>query len=336
MARRDRDGYVALLAYLPHSAACEAWLASARDRVRRGTGAATVGGFGPRYLHSCGQLHKGGSPGGRFLFITADAPRVLEAPGYAASFGATQAAQALGDMEELMSRGRPCLRVHISGDLAAGLAQLDELLRQALTPVADPANPCVHLSPPRPTRGGSPLWSPAMKHTRILIATFVVNTLAGTACWPAQPPAGATNPPVTTAPGARPMPKAQPGQHESHPQPKAQPGQGAPRAVPKSDPPQGEPRPARKTAPPSVSTARAAPTAGARPAAGAAPARPARGHARFGRVRRLRRHHRDPLTRRLDAAQAASSRAGRRATCRMRSGSARAIPAACRSRITPR
>lgn len=131
-------GYMALLAYLPRGPACERWLASARDCIGRGTGVATLGGFGPRYLHSCGQLHKGGTACGRFLFITADAPRELAAPGYAAGFGATQAAQAQGDMEELMARGRPCLRVHIQGDLGAGLAQLDKLLRRALAPATLP------------------------------------------------------------------------------------------------------------------------------------------------------------------------------------------------------
>ncbi|WP_241069963.1 hypothetical protein [Achromobacter insuavis] len=131
-ARRTAGGYVALLAYLPRDAACEQWLAAARDGVRAATGAATLGGFGPRYLHSSGQLHKGGPAGGVFLFVTADAPRTLEAPGHGASFGATQTAQALGDMQELTARGRPCLRVHIRGDLATGLARLDALLRQAL------------------------------------------------------------------------------------------------------------------------------------------------------------------------------------------------------------
>jgi hypothetical protein len=111
-------------------------LASARDCVRGGTGAATVGGFGPRYLHSCGQLHKGGTAGGVFLFITADAPQALAAPGHGASFGATQVAQARADMEELMARGRQCLRIHISGDLDAGLARLAALLRQDLAPGA--------------------------------------------------------------------------------------------------------------------------------------------------------------------------------------------------------
>lgn len=131
-AHLDAGGYVALLAYLPRDADCERWLASARDCVRGGTGAATVGGFGPRYLHSCGQLHKGGTAGGVFLFITADAPQALAAPGHGASFGATQVAQARADMEELMARGRQCLRIHISGDLDAGLARLAALLRQDL------------------------------------------------------------------------------------------------------------------------------------------------------------------------------------------------------------
>ncbi len=135
-AHLDPGGYVALLAYLPRGAACERWLALARDCVRDGTGAATLGGFGPRYLHSCGQLHKGGAAGGVFLFITADAPQALAAPGYGASFSATQAAQARADMEELMARGRHCLRVHISGDLDVGLAQLAAQLRQTLDPAA--------------------------------------------------------------------------------------------------------------------------------------------------------------------------------------------------------
>jgi hypothetical protein len=105
-----------------------------RGRLRQATGAATMGGFGPRYLHSSGQLHKGGPAGGRFLFITADAPAELEAPGQALGFAATQRAQALGDMGELAARGRPCLRVHISGPLEAGLAQLAGLLERALPP----------------------------------------------------------------------------------------------------------------------------------------------------------------------------------------------------------
>ncbi|MGY6271330.1 hypothetical protein ACXIUT_16700 [Achromobacter denitrificans] len=128
----EAGGYAALLAYVSRDAAHESWLASMRRSLRQATGAATMGGFGPRYLHSSGQLHKGGPAGGRFLFVTADAPAELDAPGQASGFAATQRTQALGDMEELASRGRPCLRVHVSGPLEAGLAQLARALRQAL------------------------------------------------------------------------------------------------------------------------------------------------------------------------------------------------------------
>lgn len=128
----EAGGYAALLAYMPREPGHEAWLASQRRCLRQATGAATVGGFGPRYLHSSGQLHKGGPTGGRYLFITADAPAELEAPGHRLGFAAIQRAQALGDMEELVSRGRACLRVHISGPLESGLAQLAAALRRAL------------------------------------------------------------------------------------------------------------------------------------------------------------------------------------------------------------
>jgi len=126
-------GYVALLAYLPRDARHGERLAAWRRLLRSHTGAATMAGFGPRYLHSCGQLHKGGPGGGVFLFLTAEREREREAPGHALGFAATQAAQALGDMEELRARGRPCLRVHLRGGCgAAGLEPFDRALRRAL------------------------------------------------------------------------------------------------------------------------------------------------------------------------------------------------------------
>jgi len=130
----DQGGYAALLAYVARDAEREAWLASLRRLLRQATGAATMGGFGPRYLHASGQLHKGGPACGRFLFVTADAPVDLKAPGQTLGFAATQRAQALGDMEELVARGRPCLRVHVSGPVEAGLTQLAGLLERALAP----------------------------------------------------------------------------------------------------------------------------------------------------------------------------------------------------------
>ncbi|OZI43616.1 hypothetical protein CEK29_10745 [Bordetella genomosp. 5] len=131
VALRGR-GYGAVLAYIARSRANEARLEQLRRLLRDASGCATVGGFGPRYLHSSGQLHKGGPAGGVFLLITADTkPEVIEGQGL--DFGVIQAAQAQGDFEELRARGRPCVRVHIEGDLHSGLAQLAHALHEGLS-----------------------------------------------------------------------------------------------------------------------------------------------------------------------------------------------------------
>ncbi|OZI63813.1 hypothetical protein [Bordetella genomosp. 1] len=128
-------GYGAVLAYIARNRANEGRLEQLRRLLRDASGCATVGGFGPRYLHSSGQLHKGGPAGGVFLMITAEpsAPEKIARQG--TDFGMIQAAQALGDFEELRARGRPCLRVHITGDLHAGLAQLAHALHEGLSQV---------------------------------------------------------------------------------------------------------------------------------------------------------------------------------------------------------
>jgi len=75
---------------------------------------ATTLGFGPRFLHSTGQLHKGGPPSGVFLQITAEPRRDLPIPGWEETFGTLVAAQALGDLESLQRRGRRALRLHFT------------------------------------------------------------------------------------------------------------------------------------------------------------------------------------------------------------------------------
>jgi transaldolase/glucose-6-phosphate isomerase len=87
-------------------------------RVRIGdmTGVATTIGFGPRFLHSTGQLHKGGPKSSLFIQITADPEKDLEIPmkGSRFTFGMLQRAQAIGDYEALEARGRRILRLHLS------------------------------------------------------------------------------------------------------------------------------------------------------------------------------------------------------------------------------
>jgi transaldolase/glucose-6-phosphate isomerase len=109
-----KDGeYIALNAFLPRQEAIHAALQNFRVAIREGSGCATTLGFGPRYLHSTGQLHKGGSGGGSFLVITADPQDDIEIPTQGLTFGTLQHAQALGDLEALEGRGRRVLHVHL-------------------------------------------------------------------------------------------------------------------------------------------------------------------------------------------------------------------------------
>ena len=104
--------YVALLAYVPSDDPnWENALQSLRLAIAARTGTATTVGFGPRYLHSTGQLHKGGAPSGVFIIITADPKDDLPIPGEPYSFGVLEMAQALGDFQSLERTGRRALFV---------------------------------------------------------------------------------------------------------------------------------------------------------------------------------------------------------------------------------
>jgi transaldolase/glucose-6-phosphate isomerase len=127
-----RDGdYVALLAYIERNAMHEQALTALRARIRDRTHAATCLGFGPRFQHSTGQAYKGGPNTGVFLQITCDDPADIDVPGHSYSFGVVKAAQARGDLEVLMERGRRALRVHLK-DVDPGLAELGRALNAAL------------------------------------------------------------------------------------------------------------------------------------------------------------------------------------------------------------
>jgi transaldolase / glucose-6-phosphate isomerase len=131
-ARIGAGDYAALLAYIERNPAHIEAMQSLRRTIRDHTRAATCVGFGPRFLHSTGQAYKGGPNSGVFLQITCDDARDLPVPGQKYSFGVVKAAQARGDFEVLAERGRRALRVHIAGDLAAGLADLGRAVDQAL------------------------------------------------------------------------------------------------------------------------------------------------------------------------------------------------------------
>jgi transaldolase/glucose-6-phosphate isomerase len=123
--------YFAILAYLPPDPAVAAALERIRATVRDALGAATTAGIGPRYLHSTGQLHKGGPDTGVYLMLTADPQRDLPIPGRVETFGTLLAAQAAGDLAALQRRGRRALRLH-AADAEDGLARVSHLVGEAL------------------------------------------------------------------------------------------------------------------------------------------------------------------------------------------------------------
>ncbi len=124
--------YVAILAYLPKDPPIEARLQAIRARIGAATGAATTLGFGPRFLHSTGQLHKGGPDTGIFLQLTADPSKDLPIPGWPETFGTLIAAQASGDLASLQRRGRRVVRLHFA-DADAGMARLEAMVGATLS-----------------------------------------------------------------------------------------------------------------------------------------------------------------------------------------------------------
>jgi hypothetical protein len=107
--------YVALLAYLPsNDPKWEKALQTFRHAIAERSGTATSLGYGPRYLHSTGQLHKGGAANGVFIIVAADAAEDLAIPGAPYSFGVLETAQALGDFQSLERTGRRALLVRLS------------------------------------------------------------------------------------------------------------------------------------------------------------------------------------------------------------------------------
>lgn len=106
--------YVGFNAFITQSQGNRDLLQSMRTLVRDRLKAATTVGFGPRYLHSTGQFHKGGSDKGLFIQITAGDANDAEIPGADYSFGVLKSAQSLGDYEALKSKGRRIIRVHLA------------------------------------------------------------------------------------------------------------------------------------------------------------------------------------------------------------------------------
>ncbi len=124
--------YVALMAYVDRNEAHAAALQRIRQLIAEKLGLAVTVGFGPRFLHSTGQIHKGGPNTGLFLQLTCTSEFDLEIPGRGYSFGVLKASQAAGDRAALRDRGRRVVRVDLGGEAMEGLRALEGALQQAL------------------------------------------------------------------------------------------------------------------------------------------------------------------------------------------------------------
>jgi transaldolase / glucose-6-phosphate isomerase len=128
LSRVNAGDYVALNAYVEMNAANDEVIQTIRHRVRDQKKVATTVGYGPRFLHSTGQLHKGGANNGVFVQITCADPVDLPLPGEKYTFGVLKAAQEAGDFMALSKRGRRLVRVHLKEDVAAGLRAIESAL----------------------------------------------------------------------------------------------------------------------------------------------------------------------------------------------------------------
>ena len=111
--------YIAINAYLPRNREMTVWLQNMRNMILQNTNCATTIGFGPRFQHSTGQLHKGGANNGLFIQITADYKDDIDIPNEDLSFRTLERAQSLGDLESLIANGRRVMRVRFKKGLPA-------------------------------------------------------------------------------------------------------------------------------------------------------------------------------------------------------------------------
>ena len=126
------NGYASIQAYIAQTPERDAALSRIRTLLRDRTRRATTVGYGPRFLHSTGQLHKGGAPIGWFLQLVAEHADDREIPGKSYTFGQLIDAQAIGDARTLEDHDLPVLRINLGQNPDAGLAALERALASAL------------------------------------------------------------------------------------------------------------------------------------------------------------------------------------------------------------
>jgi hypothetical protein len=133
LAQAQLGDYVALQAYVAPDESVWGHLQALRLQVRDHLRLATTLGYGPRFLHSTGQLHKGGPNKGLFLQLVAQDPEDVAIPGEPFGFSVLKRAQARGDLGALRAHGCRALRVDLGADVVVGVEVLSAIVRGALT-----------------------------------------------------------------------------------------------------------------------------------------------------------------------------------------------------------
>ncbi len=132
LGKLDAGKYLAVMGYLEPSEEFDSAIAELRTSVRDAKRVATTVGYGPRFLHSTGQLHKGGPPNGVFLQLIHDDADDAEVPEAGYSFNTLKNAQAIGDLNTLREHGLPVERVRLEGDRVQALRQLAAKIQEML------------------------------------------------------------------------------------------------------------------------------------------------------------------------------------------------------------
>jgi transaldolase / glucose-6-phosphate isomerase len=135
LAKVKPGDYVALTEYVAETPDRDKLIAQIRETIARELHVATTTGYGPRFLHSTGQLHKGGADNGVFMQLTGGGGDDIPIPGEKFGFGVLCRAQAIGDFESLMKRNRRAVSVNLGADVEQGLRQLAETVKAALAKV---------------------------------------------------------------------------------------------------------------------------------------------------------------------------------------------------------
>ncbi|MEP7147138.1 MAG: transaldolase, partial [bacterium] len=132
LKQSSKGDYISLMAYIQKNKTNEKLLQKIREILRAKKKLATTLGYGPRFLHSTGQLHKGGPGSGLYIQIVSEDTKDLQIPGKMLSFGTLKQAQAIGDYESLIKHDRRVIRINVGMNIEAGLKELFKKIKKVL------------------------------------------------------------------------------------------------------------------------------------------------------------------------------------------------------------